>query len=174
MIKQDILEKQAKFAFIAIGSNLGNKKLNIELAKFKLQNNLIKIIQSSSQYETPSWPDSTKPKFINIVVKIKTTLTPKQLLNTCHKIELELDRKRFKKNEPRTCDIDIIDYDQKIIKSNGSTSLVLPHPGIEKRNFVLFPLFEISKNWRHPITEANITKLISLLKEEDLRTIKQI
>jgi len=174
VIKQDTLEKQAKFAFIAIGSNLGNKKLNIELAKFKLQNNLIKIIRSSSLYETPSWPDPSKPKFINIVIKIKTTLTPKKLLSICHKIELELDRKRFKKNEPRTCDIDIIDYDQRIIKSNDLTNLVLPHPGIEKRNFVLFPLFEISKNWRHPITEANITKLISFLKEEDLRTIKQI
>ena len=71
MIKQDILEKQAKCAFIAIGSNLGNKRLNIELAKFKLQNNSIKIIQSSGNYETDSWPDPNKPKFINIVVKIK-------------------------------------------------------------------------------------------------------
>ena len=53
MIKQDTLEKQAKFVFIAIGSNKGNKKLNIELAKFKLENNLIKIIKSSSNYETP-------------------------------------------------------------------------------------------------------------------------
>jgi len=174
VIKQDTLEKQVKCAFIAIGSNLGNKKLNIELAKFKLHNNSIKIVQSSSNYETDSWPDSTKPKFINVVVKIKTMLSPEDLLNVCNKIELELGRKRFKKNEPRTCDIDIIDYDQKIIKSNNTNKLNLPHPCIEQRNFVLLPLFEISKNWKHPVKKANIAKLISFLKEEDLRAIKQI
>ena len=174
MIKQDTLEKQAKCAFIAIGSNLGNKKLNIELAKFKLHNNSIKIVQSSSNYETVSWPDSTKPKFINVVVKIRTMLSPEDLLKACRKIELELGRKRFKKNEPRTCDIDIIDYDQKIIRSNNSNKLNLPHPCIEQRNFVLLPLFEISRNWKHPVKKANIAKLISFLKEEDLRTIKQI
>jgi 2-amino-4-hydroxy-6-hydroxymethyldihydropteridine diphosphokinase len=174
VIKQNILEKQAKIAFISIGSNLGNKKLNIELAKFKLQNNAIKIIQLSSDYETSSWPDSSKPKFINIVIKIKTILSAKKLLSICHKIELELGRKRFKKNEPRTCDIDIIDYDQKIIKPNHSTNLTIPHPSFERRNFVLLPLFEISKNWKHPIKKVNIAKLISFLKEEDLRAIKQI
>ena len=174
MTKQDTLEKQAKFAFIAIGSNLGNKKLNIELAKSMLSNHLIKIVKSSSNYETNSWPDHRKPKFVNIVLKIKTTLSPQRLLNKCNKIELELGRRRFKKNEPRTCDIDIIDYDQKIIKSNNSAKLILPHPFMEQRNFVLFPLFEISKNWKHPIKKVNIVKLMSFLKEEDLRTIKQI
>jgi len=174
VIKQDTLEKQVKCAFIAIGSNLGNKKLNIELAKFKLHNNSIKIVQSSSSYETDSWPDSNKPKFINIVVKIKTILTPNELMNICHKIELELGRKRFTKNEPRTCDIDIIDYDQRVIKSKNSPNLTLPHPCLEQRNFVLLPLFEISKNWKHPVKKVNIAKLISFLKEEELRAIKQI
>ena len=174
MTKQDILEKRAKSVYIAIGSNLGNKKLNIELAKSKLHSHLIKIVKSSSNYETNSWPDPNKPKFVNIVVKIKTVLSPEELLKKCNKIELELGRRRFKKNEPRTCDIDIIDYDQKIIKSNSPTNLILPHPSIEQRNFVLLPLFEISKNWKHPIKKVNIVKLISFLKEEDLRAIKQI
>ena len=120
--KQDILEKQAKTIYLAIGSNLGDKKLNIELAKYKLQNNSVKIIKSSSNYETLSWPDPTKPKFINIVIKAKTTLSPKDLLNVCNKIEIELGRKRIKKNEPRVCDIDILDYDQKIIRLNGVQS----------------------------------------------------
>ena len=83
-----MLEKQAKYAFIAIGSNLGNKKLNIEIAKFKIQNNSIKIIKSSSNYETPSWPDSSKPKFINVVIKIKTILSAKELLYICNKIDM--------------------------------------------------------------------------------------
>ena len=87
-----MLEKQAKYAFIAIGSNLGNKKLNIEKAKFKLQEKLIKIIKSSSDYETLSWPNPNKPKFINVVIKIKTFFSPIELLNICNKVEIELGR----------------------------------------------------------------------------------
>ena len=163
-----MLEKQAKYAFIAIGSNLGNKKLNIEKAKFKLQEKLIKIIKSSSDYETLSWPNPNKPKFINVVIKIKTFFSPIELLNICNKVEIELGRKRFKKNEPRTCDIDIIDYNQKnLIYKNFD--LNLPHPEISKRNFVLLPLYEISKSWKHPKTRANIGKIISSLNIEDLK-----
>ena len=169
-----MLEKRAKIVFLSIGSNLGNKKKNIQLAKFKLKKNNIKIIKSSKNYETLSWPDKKKPKFVNIVLKVKTFLSPVDLMKKCLYIEKELGRLRNKKNEPRTCDIDIIDYDQKIIKSNNTNKLNLPHPCIEQRNFVLLPLFEISKNWIHPVKKANIVKLISFLKEEDLRTIKQI
>ncbi len=174
MTKLDILEKQAKIAYLAIGSNLGDKKFNIEFAKFKLQNKFISIVKSSSNYETNSWPDSSKPKFVNAVVEVKTTLSPVNLLKACQKIELELGRKRFKKNGPRKCDIDIIDYDQKIMKLNGSTILNLPHPRIKNRNFVLFPLFEIAKNWKHPVNKVDIAILISFLKEENLRAIKKI
>ncbi len=167
-------EKQAKIAFLAIGSNLGNRKLNIELTKFKLQSNLINILKSSSLYETSSWPDKTKPKFLNNVIKIKTYLSPAQLLKICKKIEFQLGRKRKAKNEPRTCDIDIIDYDQKAVKSINSYSIVIPHPRMESRNFVLIPLYELSKNWKHPIKKVNIVKLISFLDAKDLTSIKQI
>ena len=94
----------------------GIKKKNIELVKFKLRKNNIKIIKSSKNYETLSWPDKKKPKFVNIVLKIKTFLSPKELMQKCLYIEKELGRLRNKKNEPRTCDIDIIDYDKKIVK----------------------------------------------------------
>ena len=163
MIKQDILENQAKIAFLAIGSNLGNKKRNIELAKFKLESNNIKIIKSSNNYETLSWPNKKKPKFINVVIKIKTNLSPIKLMQRCLDIEKELGRKRNKKNEPRTCDIDIVDYDQKVIKMNKSFSLNIPHSEMHKRNFVLLPLFEISKTWIHPIKKMNIKKCLSIM-----------
>ena len=174
MIEQDISEKRVKKVFLAIGSNLGNKTLNIEKAKYKLQNNLIKILETSSKYESFSWPDITKPKYINIVIKIKTTLSPIKLLQLCNKIELEIGRKRFKKNEPRLCDIDIIDYDQKIIKIKKPNNLIIPHPRMKKRNFVLLPLYEISKNWKHPVNKVNIAKLIGFLNDDDLTAIKQI
>ena len=115
-----------------------------------------------------------KPKFINIVLKIRTFLSPYELLNTCSIIEKELGRKISNKNEPRTCDIDIIDYDQKIIRNNNNQNLTLPHPKMHVRTFVLLPLFEITQKWIHPEKKIEIKKLISSLNIKDLRTIKQI
>ena len=169
-----MLEKRAKIVFLSIGSNLGNKSKNIELVKFKLKKYNIKIIKSSKNYETLSWPDKKKPKFINIVLKVKTNLSAQNLINKCLYIEKELGRLRNKKNEPRTCDIDIIDYDKKIIKGSKSQNLIIPHPKMHRRNFVLLPLFEISKTWIHPLKKTSIKDLINALDAEDLRTIKLI
>ena len=173
MIKQDISENLAKIVYLGIGSNLGNKKSNIEIAKFKLQNYKIKILKVSSNYESESWPNPNNPKFINIIVKIKTSLSPLELLKICNLIETQLGRKRSKKNSPRTCDIDIIDYDQKI-SNYKNKNLVFPHRAMSQRNFVLLPLFEINQSWKHPKTKINIVKLISSLLINDLRSIKQI
>ena len=114
--KQDTSENPAKSVYLAIGSNLGNKISNIEKAKFELEKYKIKILKSSSNYISESWPDASMPNYINIVIKIKTSLEPLELLKTCNLIELKLGRVRLKKNAPRTCDIDIIDYDKKILK----------------------------------------------------------
>ena len=173
MIKQDLLENQVKLSYLALGSNLGNKKENIEKAKFELLYNKIKIIKNSSYFESESWPNRLYPKFINIVVKIKTKLPPLELLKICNLIEKKLGRKRSVKNAPRLCDIDIIDYDQKILNLKDD-SLILPHPNMDKRNFVLFPLFELDKSWKHPKSKSNIVKLINSLPIKDLRSIKQI
>ena len=156
-----MLEKQAKIAFLSIGSNLGNKKKIIELAKFKLEKNNIKIIKSSKNYETLSWPDKKNPTFINIVLKIKTYLSPQDLIKKCLNIEKELGRLRNRKNEPRICDIDIIDYDKMIVKGTKRQNLTIPHPEMHKRNFVLLPLFEIAKTWIHPLKKASIKDLIN-------------
>ena len=173
MIKRDTSENQVKTVYLGIGSNLGNKKQNIEIAKSKLQNYPIKILKCSSNYESESWPDPKNPKFINVIIKIKTNLSPYKLLEICNFIETQLGRKRFKKNSPRTCDIDIIDYDQKIL-NDKSRNLILPHILMTQRNFVLLPLFEIDQSWKHPKSKININKLISSLEIRDLRSIKQI
>ena len=167
-------EKRAKIVFLSIGSNLGDKRKNIELVKFNLEKNNIKIIKSSKNYETLSWPDKKKPTFINIVLKIKTYLSPQDLIKKCLYIEKELGRLRNRKNEPRICDIDIIDYDKMIVKRTKRQNLTIPHPEMHKRNFVLLPLFEIAKTWTHPLMKASIKDLINALDSEDLRTIKLI
>ena len=170
MIKQDISENQVKFIYLGIGSNLGNKRNNIEKTKFKLGQNNIKILQSSSFYESLSWPNPNNPKFLNIVLKISTNFTLLELLKKCKEIEKNIGRKKSTINSPRECDIDIIDYENKIINDK----IILPHPRMHTRNFVLLPLFELNKDWKHPVSKHNIKTLIFLLPNRDIRSIKQI
>ena len=170
MIKRDILENQVKSVYLGIGSNLGNRRSNIEKARLQLLEKDINIIKSSSHYETLSWPDPKKPKFLNIVLKIRTNIAPLNLLKICKEIEYSLGRRNSLKNSPRECDIDLLDYDRKIMQRG----IKLPHPRMHKRNFVLFPLFELDKNWLHPITKHNIKSLIFNLSKKDISSIKQI
>ena len=170
MIKQDILENQVKTIYLGIGSNLGSRINNIEKAKSFLLENNINFVSISSYYETPSWPNPKNPKFINIVLKVESSLMPIELLNLCKSIEVKLGREISPKNSPRECDIDIIDYNGLILKGR----LILPHKMMHKRNFVLFPLFEIEKEWVHPIKKVNIKMLILSLSNKDIRSIKQI
>ena len=170
MTRQDTSENQAKSIYLGIGSNLGNKLNNIEKAKFQLIQNNIRILRSSSFYESLSWPNPNNPKFLNIVIKICTNLSALKLLQICKKIETNLGRKKTLKNSPRECDIDIIDYKNK--KINGIA--ILPHPRMHKRNFVLIPLFEINRAWIHPVLKLDIKSLIFSLSNRDIRSIKQI
>ena len=163
-------ENPAKAIYLGIGSNLGNKKRNIENAKLNLLKNNISILESSSYYESLSWPNQKNPKFLNIVIKIKTNFTPLKLIKKCKGIEIKLGRKKMPKNSPRVCDIDIIDFKNQKMKKD----LILPHPRMHTRNFVLLPLFEIDKDWKHPVLKLNIKKLISSLSNSDIRSIKQI
>jgi len=174
VIEQDTLENQAKRAYLSIGTNLGNRNLNIEKAKLKLTEYKIKIVKCSSNYITKSWPNPNNPYFINVVLEIKTFLKPNDLMNVCLNIERDLGRKRNKKNAPRICDIDIIDYDQKIINNLNGDNLQIPHSKMHTRNFVLLPLFEISKKWVHPVKKKDIKKLINSLKTNHLRAIKLV
>ena len=156
--------------YLGIGSNLGNRITNIEKAKFKMIENGIKILQSSNYYESLSWPNIRKPKFLNVVIKINTNLAPLKLIKVCKDIEKFLGRKKAPKNSPRECDIDILDYKNKQINSE----ITLPHPRLHQRNFVLLPLFELDKVWKHPVTKFDIKTLILSLSNRDIRSIKQI
>ena len=175
MIKQGISENQVNTAFLGIGSNIGNKKINIEKAKFFLEKNSVKIVKSSNFYETFSWPNKKDPKFYNIVIKVITKLKPVNLFYVIKNIEKKLGRKKTLINKPRTCDIDIIDYKGKVFRIYAnSNKLIIPHPRLHNRNFVLFPLFEIEKKWKHPLKKTNIRNLIEKLDNYSLYSIKQI
>ena len=170
MKSQDTSENQAKNIFLGIGSNLGNRIANIERAKFLLLQNNVNFISASNFYETPSWPNPKKPKFLNIVLKVVCKHKPLELLNLCKIIEIKLGRKKTYKNSPRTCDIDIIDYAGIVSKD----IVILPHSRMHERSFVLFPLFDLEKDWVHPVKKTHIKKLIFLLSNKDIRSINQI
>jgi len=163
-------ENLVKSIYLGIGSNLGNRRKNIELAKFKLVENGIKIKKMSKFYQSLSWPNSNDPKFFNIVLEVVTDLSPLNLLFICKKIEIFLGRKKRLRNSPRECDIDIIDY----ANIKETNQIILPHPRMHKRNFVLLPLYELNKDWIHPVSKQPIKKLILSLSNKDIRSIKQI
>ena len=150
--------------FLNVGSNLhstkGDRFFNLKktLKLIKLEN--IKIIKISSIYETPSYPNKKNPKFLNIGLEVKCDYSPENLLKKFNKIEKKLQRTRGLKNKPRTCDIDLIDYNRKIIESK---KISIPHPRAHLRNFVLFPLKEICPMWIHPILNKKLDFLIKKL-----------
>ena len=165
--------------FLGLGSNLsskyGDKFANIDLAISFLEAYGIKLIKKSSFYKTPSYPDRENPKFINVVILVKTNLPPIDLMSVLVFIEEKLERKRVKKNDPRTCDIDIIDYNNQIFNLKfNNLDFTLPHKELTSRNFVLFPLQEISPMWKHPKTKETINNLIQKLNEEEKNSILKI
>ena len=169
-----MLEDQVRSVFLGIGSNLGNRIHNIEKAKLLLQsNNILKIVKTSSYYKSLSWPNPKKPFFFNIVVECSTKISPFNLIKYIKKIESILGRKKTSKNSPRTCDIDILDFHQKSIKIvDKKYSIIIPHPRLHLRNFVLLPLFEIKKNWVHPVKNKKISVLLNNLSSSSLRSVK--
>ena len=155
--------------FLGIGSNLsssfGDRFKNIDLAISFLEGYKINIIKKSSLYESFSYPNKNNPKFINSVIAVETKLPPTDLMSVLISVEEKLERKRSKKNDPRTCDLDIIDYNYQIMNFKyGNLELTLPHKEMINRNFVLYPLREIYPNWTHPLTKKNINILIKDLK----------
>ena len=165
--------------FLALGSNLsssfGDRFANINLAISYLESYEIQIIKKSNFYETYSYPNKTNPKFINIVVAVKTHLSPVDLMSVLLFIEEKLQRKRNEKNDPRTCDIDIIDYNNQVLDFKyKNLNITIPHKKLIFRNFVLLPLQEISPEWKHPVTKENISTLINKLPEEDKKSILMI
>ena len=147
-----------------IGSNLdsilGNRFFNLKESLELIKLEKIEIVKISSVYETPSYPNKKNPKFLNLGLEIKCNYTPINLIKRFNKIEKKLKRARGVKNQPRTCDIDLIDYEGKVFNSKELTT---PHPKAHLRNFVLFPIKEIASTWIHPILNKRVDFLIKKL-----------
>ena len=164
---------------LGLGSNLsssfGDRFKNIDLAVSALNGYGIQVKRKSSYFESFSYPNKKNPKFINIVVEIETHLPPEDLASVLIFIEESLQRERKIKNDPRTCDIDIIDFNNQLINFKyKDLDFVVPHQKLIYRNFVLFPLQEIYPDWKHPKTKELISDLIEKLPKEDKNSILKV
>ncbi len=144
-------------AYIGIGSNLGNREKNCERAIRLLIEHGITVTKRSSMIETEPWGVREQPKFINMAVEIGTELDPEGLLSIFKKIEEEIGRLPASRWGPRIIDLDILLYDDLIMET---PDLVIPHPGMSEREFVLKPLAEIAPEKMHPVLKKSIKSLL--------------
>jgi len=147
-----------------IGSNLnsifGNKFENISTAINFLIELKFKVKKTSNFYETPSYPNKNLPKFLNMGILGTFDKNYNELLKIINLIEKKMGRVKSKKNDPRVCDIDIIDFNGNIINLKH---LSIPHKKSHLRNFVLYPINQIDPKWSHPILKKNVKFLINKL-----------
>ena len=150
---------------IALGSNLasqaGPPAGTLKSALVRLEQLGVKILSVSSFYETPAWPDPSAPAFVNAVATVHTALQPVELLNLLHGVETEFGRMRSAPNAARTLDIDLLDYDGRVMMDG----VTLPHPRLTQRSFVLVPLGEIAPDWTHPISRQGAGELLAGLPD---------
>lgn len=147
--------------YIGLGSNLGDRLQQLCRALDRLASSCT-VKKVSSLYETEPLDGAGPGKFLNAVVLIETSLPPRELLGLLHEIEDESGRVRPSRNEPRTLDLDILFYDQWIVREQD---LVIPHPRLQQRRFVLAPLAELSPSLQHPILGVAVGELEKLQRD---------
>jgi 2-amino-4-hydroxy-6-hydroxymethyldihydropteridine diphosphokinase len=156
--------------FLSLGSNLGNRETYLQRALNRLREHpQITLTQLSSVYETEPVGNVDQDSFLNMVAQGETSLSPEQLLHVIQNVEQDLGRRREIYWGPRTIDIDILLYNNKRIDSE---ELVIPHPRMTERAFVLIPLAEIAPGWIIPGVEKNILELVDLVQGEGVRKWK--
>jgi len=152
---------------IGLGANLpspaGPPAATLSGALGRLKQCGIAILSVSSFYQTPAWPDPSEPPFVNAVASVATRLQPAELLALLHDVEAGFGRVRSRANAPRTLDLDLLDYDGRILASE----IVLPHHRLAERSFVLMPLAEIAPGWQHPLTRQSAGEMLANLPDRD-------
>ena len=157
------IERKWHVAYIAIGSNLGDKEANLKNAIDIINSGETKVLSISKFYETKPVGYLEQENFLNGAIKVKTLLTPKQLMDTLLIIELKLKRERIIKWGPRTIDLDVLLYDDLV---TSSEDIIVPHPRMQERGFVLKPLADIAPYVVHPLLRKRIIDILDELPED--------
>jgi 2-amino-4-hydroxy-6-hydroxymethyldihydropteridine diphosphokinase len=157
--------------YLGLGSNLGRREQFLKLALEKLsQSEKIELVQISPVYETEPVGLAGQDEFLNIAVEIKTPLLPEELMLHLEEIEQTVGKKAEVKNGPREIDIDILLYDKDVVESE---KLVIPHPGLSKREFALRPLLDINPFIADPTTNMPYSLHLKRIKGEKKVSIKR-
>ena len=164
-----------KKIIVGIGGNLFSKEglhpVQVCQEAIKLLKPMSIIVKKqSSWYCSDPIPKSDQPKFFNSILVASTTLNELDVLNSLHVIEKKFGRIRKNINEARIIDLDLIDYSSKIYDSKD---IVLPHPRAHLRRFVMQPLYEIEKNWIHPILKTSVAEILEQLDQQELELFSE-
>jgi len=150
--------------YIALGTNLGERLANLRAAIESMQPE-ITVLAESHVYETPPWGYEDQPAFLNMVVKAETDLEPELLLNNLKQLEVELGRKQNFRWGPRLIDLDILFYDDLVLEL---PPLVIPHPRLHERAFVLVPLMDVAPDLIHPIFQRRVSDLLTEVNRQGI------
>jgi 2-amino-4-hydroxy-6-hydroxymethyldihydropteridine diphosphokinase len=153
---------------IGHGANLlseryGAPRATLEAALRRCADSGLKIARSSPWYRSAPVPVSDQPWYVNGVAVVETNLTPLDLLSVLHDIERAFGRVRRVRNESRELDLDLLAYEDLVVEPTGDAKLVLPHPRLHDRAFVLYPLRDVAPLWRHPVSDRSVNELIARL-----------
>ena len=163
-----------KTVYLSLGSNLGNRAEQLELALVGLDKAGLSVISRSSVYETEPQDVLDQPWFLNLVVACETKLFPMQLLKRLQRIESDLGRSRGRSAQPRgprTVDIDILLFGNAVI---DAPELTVPHPRMTVRRFVLEPLAEIAPDLRDPVTRKPFTEFLAKLNGQKIVKLEHL
>ncbi len=156
--------------YLGLGSNLGQREINLAQALKKLKSQGISLHKVSSVYETQPFGNTRQPWYINIAVKVETDLSPEDLLKKIKKIEKDMGRTLYGINNPRPIDIDILFSESHVIKTGN---LEIPHKELIHRNFVLIPLLEIAPDLFHPVLKKKLDQIYKNCRDKSIvRKIK--
>jgi 2-amino-4-hydroxy-6-hydroxymethyldihydropteridine diphosphokinase len=156
----------SKTVYLALGSNLGDRRANLDRAVELLGQAGLRLLRRSSIFDTEPRYLADQPRFLNQVIECETTLFPRQLLAITRGIERTMGRKPSAPNGPRLIDIDILLFAKSVVNLPG---LAIPHPRMAERRFVLEPLSELAPALRHPITRRTVSEMLSGVMDQPVR-----